>query len=298
MSRRFVVAGVVVAALAPGCKKKAREDAPPPPTPVATAASPDAGGLPPATAPDPDYERRREELLRRGDPAMMKSAPLVDDSAPAPNPADLIKPVGKDVMMVGAIKVDLARGTAEIPAAFAAPTSPLEYVAVAEQGKAYESLLTVAAAPVELRLALTLLGYEGTPPGADGTVPRATPTDSVEVSLVVDGKPRPLGDFMIDQKTGKAPPEVPWQVVGFADANRASALRSKDYLTLVERDVLAPMRRSVDAGNPYAQGQGLIANSKTIPVVGTKVTLVIARGPGGPAPKAPSPAAPSPSSTP
>src|SRR5688500_14797452 len=90
---RIAAVGVVVG-LSPACKKK-KEAAPPPAVaPIAV----EAAGLarpriPPATEPAPGYEARRDALLRRGDPANMQAAPVIDVNKPAENPADMIKVV-------------------------------------------------------------------------------------------------------------------------------------------------------------------------------------------------------------
>lgn len=285
MNRTLVAGALGVAlALALGCKKKESTASKGQETPAPATAPVDARGPTPATQPDPDFEKNRAELLRRGDPEMMKPAKVVDGSGPAATAADMIKVVSKDVMKVGAITVDLKAGRAELPAMVAFPTGPLEYVMVGVKGKAYESVFTVEAKAVELRLALTLLGFEGTVPAADGTLPAATAADSILVAVKVDGKERPLADYLVDNRSGKRAPDAPWQVVGFRDADRALALSTENFMTLVPRDVHAPLRITIDAGNPYAgPDQGLGLNKRTMPATGSKVTLVLRRRPDAPA---------------
>jgi hypothetical protein len=264
------------------CKKSEPKAAPPVASASADAGVPKKKRIPGPTEPDPDWEKRRDELLRRGDPEKMKPAPVLDQSKPVEiNASDLIKAVSKDLMMVRDIKVDLAAGTAEIPGQVALESGLLEFVAVSLGGKAYESLFTVNANAVELRLAMTLLGYEGTPPGPDGTWPAATDKDTVTVTVKVGGKDRPLTDFMIDRKTGKPPKTLPgWQVVGFSDAERSSSLTTLQLLTLVDREIWAPLR--IVAGgdaNPYAGPKaGFAPNGDALPPIGTEITLVIHRG--------------------
>src|SRR4051812_17010431 len=105
MKSLFALLLLASAALAgcKGCKSK-------PPETSSTETKPP--GPPSPSAPDPDWQKRRDELVRRGDPSVMKSAPVFDHSKPVPpTPTDMIKPVSKDVMMVGPIRVDLANGT-------------------------------------------------------------------------------------------------------------------------------------------------------------------------------------------
>lgn len=281
---RTLVAGVLALALLPACKKKTSTASRDQEAPTTAVAPPDARGPVPATQQDPDFEKNRAELMRRGDPEMMKPAKVVDGTEPAANPAEMIKVVSKDVMKVGAITIDLKAGRAEVPAMVAFPSGPLEYVMVSTKGKAYESAFTVEASVVELRLALTLLGFEGTMPAADGTLPAATAADSVLVAVAIDGKERPLADYLIDNKSGKRAPDAPWQVVGFRDADRTLALSTENFMTLVPRDVYAPLRITIDAGNPYAgPDQGLGLNKRTMPATGAKVSLVLRRRPDAPA---------------
>ncbi len=289
--QRFVLGGACVLALALAGCKSCKKSAPKATAPDPAAASRDAGargkpGVPSPTDPDPGYEARRDELLRRGDPEMMKPAKVIDTSAPPVNPAELIKVVSKDVMMVKQIRVDLAAGTAELPGRVSIDAGPLEYVAVALAGKAYESLFIVDTSVVELRLVLTLLGYEGSEPAADGSLPAATPADTVDVAVKIDGKERPLSAFLIDRKTGKAPKDMAWQVVGFRPSDRTAALTTLQLLTLVGQDAMAPLRIIGGAANPYAgPDAGLGPNADALPAVGSEVTLVIRRGKDAPPPR-------------
>lgn len=286
MSRTLVVA-LCATFLVSACKKKARTDATPPP-PAADAGA--VSKIPSPTAPDLGYEERRAELLKRGDPAMMQPAPVYDEKVPEQTAADLVKAVSKDVLMVGAIRVDLAKGRAELPAKVVVVSAPLEYIMVSPWGKAYESMLTVTATVVELRLALTLLGLEGTMPDASGKVAAPTAADTVTAALRVDGKERPLAWFLIDRRVKKPLADAPWQVIGFRDADRNAALRTQELMTLVARDQLAPLRITTDVGNVYAgPDHGVVADPKKLPAAGTEVTLVLARRVDAPPSKAASP---------
>lgn len=248
------------------------------PTTVVPPPKPAGPGDP--TAPDTTYEERRKLLLQRGSPEMMKDAPVALTTAPEVKPEQLITPIGKDLLQVGAIKVDLAKGRAEINAKVGATDQPLEYVAVSANGKAYESLFTVETNAVELRLALSLMGYEGTMPEKNtGNVSPATDEDTVFLTAIVGGKERPVAAYMIDKKTKKAPKDIPWQVIGFQAEDRDQALLTKDLFTLVQRDRHAPVRYSVDPGNSYAgPNEGLIGNAKLLPKEAA-ATLVIKRNP-------------------
>lgn len=288
MSRTLVIALCAIV-LVPSCKKKARNEPAPPPA----VASVDAGvkpRIPDPTAPDLGYEERRRKLLERGDPALMPTSPIPGTKPATPSTADLIKAVSKDVLMVGSIRVDLAKGTAELPAKVVVVDAPLEFIATTAWGKAYESMLSVTASAVELRLALTLLGFEGTVPDASGKIAPATAADSVMAELRVGDKQRPLGWYLIDRRAKKPLADAPWQVIGFRDSDRENALNVQELMTIVPKDHLAPLRLTVDVGNVYAgPDQGIVADPKKVPAAGTEVTLVLVRRAGAPAPPTPSP---------
>lgn len=283
----FAVVLAAVVGLHGGCKSKSKDKTgdvaavPTPPAPIVTPPGrevpPPAPGIRPATEPDPGYEARRAELLRRGNPEMMKEAPELPTTAPDVKAQQLIKPLGKDLVQVGTIKVDLAAGRLEIPAKVGSPAAPLEYVGVTPEGKAYESLLTVETNAVELRLALSLIGFEGVVPSPTGEVPPPTVNDTVLLAAMFGGKERPVSSLLVDRRTKKAPKDTPWQVIGFRAENRDQALLTKDFFTLVARDTYAPLRYTIDPGNPYAgPNEGYSGNPKAFPADG-KLTLVIKR---------------------
>jgi hypothetical protein len=236
-------------------------------------------GLPASTEPDPDYEARRDELLRRGDPNMMKDAPVIDPTK-MPEEAsatDLVKSVSKDVMMVKEIKVDLAKRRLEIPGQVAKNVNGiLEFVAVADVGgKAYESLFTIHATAVQFRLALTLLGHEGTTPDDKNAVAAPEPGQTMRVLVRVGDKEQPLSAYMIDRKTGKPPTaDLAFQAIGFRDADKYEALNTLQFISFVPHETFAALRVIGDVGNPYAgadQGLGL----GKMPAVGSPVTVIV-----------------------
>ncbi len=270
-----------------GCKDRSAKPAPAPPT---TAVVVDAGPprIPKPTDPDPDWERRRDELLRRGDPARMPIA-APDAGAAAMNPADMIKVVDRDHLKVGALTIDLAAGVIELPVTVSVTNAPLEYVLVAPGGKAYESLFIGEVSAIELRLALTLLGFDGPVPDGANDVPKASAADGLIATYRVGKRERPVADLFTLQASGKPPAPLPYQAIGFGPADRDAALATRELITLVARDRVAPLRIAVDAGNPYA-GQGVVTNTAAMPASGAALTLVLRRMPNGPAPQRPSPA--------
>jgi hypothetical protein len=263
---------LVAIAAASSCKCKSRDSAQPTAHPErggGAAESKDAAAkprIPPATEPDPGYEARRDELLRRGDPEVMKPAPVIDlDQPPAEASAtDLIKSVSKDVMMVKDVKVDLAKRRIEIPGKVVLREGMLEFIAVTPAGKTYESFLSVETTAVQLRLALTLLGLEG----KEG--------DVVGVSVALPGGEVPLADLLVDRKTDEKARALQFQVIPFDDKDKAEALRTAQMISLVDHEPFAPLRVVGDVGNPYAGAdQGLGLASKKVPEVGTAITLIL-----------------------
>lgn len=285
--RGWIALGVVAALAA--CKDRSAKpaDRAPPPAPVVDAGPP---RIPGPTEPDPDWEKRRDELLRRGDPARMPTA-SPDAGAPAANPADMIKVIDRDHLQVGKLTIDLAAGAVELPVELSATNAPLEYLLVGRGGKAYESLLVGDVSAVELRLALTVLGFDGPTPDGTNAVPAATAADSLMATLRSGGRERPVAELFTAQATGRAPRALPYQAIGFAPAERDAALATRELITLVTRDRVAPLRIAEDAGNPYT-GQGLVTNTQALPAGATDLVLVLRRLPAGPAGRRPSPGGP------
>lgn len=265
------------------CKDRSAKPAAQPPPAIVDAGAP---RIPKPTEPDPDYERRRDELLRRGDPARMPTG--TPDAGPVANPADLIKVVDRDHLKVGSALVDLAAGAIEIPVSLSATNAPLEYLLVARGGKAYEAAFVADLSAVELRLALTLLGFDGPVPDGTNAVPKASAADALLATYRSDGREHPVAELFALQASGKPPAPLPFQVIGFGPADRDGALATRDLITLVARDRVAPLRLSEDAGNPYT-GQGVVTNTAKLPTGRTDLTLVLRRMPAGPAPRRPSP---------
>jgi len=282
IARGWLALGALVAMTA--CKDRGAKPAAQPPPAVVDAGAP---RIPKPTEPDPDWERRRDELLRRGDPARMPiGAP--DAGAPVANPADLIKVVDKDHLKVGSVLIDLGAGALEIPVTLSATNAPLEYLLVARGGKAYEAAFVADVSAVELRLALTLLGFDGPIPDGANAVPAASAADALVATYRTGGREHPVAELFALQATGKPPAPLPFQAIGFGAADRDVALTTRELITLVARDRVAPLRLAEDAGNPYT-GQGVVTNTGKLPTASTDLALVLRRMPSGPAPRRPSP---------
>jgi hypothetical protein len=269
---RGVITFVAISIVAASCKCGDKAEKKEPRAAAPADAAPKR--LPGPTEPDPGYEARRDELLRRGDPSVMKDAPVIDQSQPPPEASatDLIKTVSKDVMMVKAIRVDLARRRLEIPGTIALQTGMLEFIAVAPGGKAYESMLTVDASAVQLRLALTLLGFEGT----DAAKPGQTMTVALRLKRGGKDVEVPIEELLIDRRTGKAPKDLRWWVTAFGDPDKNEALRTTQLVSVVAHERFAPLRVAGDTGNPYAgRDQGLTTDPEKVPAVTTPVTLIL-----------------------
>jgi hypothetical protein len=261
---RGPIAVVLLVVLAGASSCKCKKDSPQTAAGPALDAAPAKPRIPRPQDPDPDWEKRRDELLRRGNPEVMKDAPVIDQSQPPPEASatDLIKSVSKDVLMVKNVKVDLAKRRIEIPGTIVLQSGFLEFIAVTPAGKTYESMLSVDTTAVQLRLAMTMLGLE-----KEG--------DVVDISLSHGGKEAPLHEWLVDRKTGKPPAPLRFHVVPFADAEKNIALRSEQMISLVAHEPHPPLRVIGDLGNPYAGADQGIGLSKKVPAVGTAVTLIL-----------------------
>ena len=199
----------------------------------------------------------------------------------------------------------------------------LEYVAVAENGKEYESLFRLRCRPAHLQQALLMAGFqvgevtqdalgdyadkpgpEAQPPHSGGS-PRATrcgeqpksaPPMYVTIDVEVeqpDGswKRQPIESFMTDRRTGRPPARLCWIFTGsyFARSgpDDAGVFAADHTLSVIALwyDPSAVLNLTEGVGNPYrGAAAGLEVNPDAIPPRGTCVRLVLREG--GPNPSA------------
>jgi hypothetical protein len=159
----------------------------------------------------------------------------------------------------------------------------LEFIAVEQGGRDYESLFTLDCKPSALKFALLLIGCE------TGAVPREVKSGEkagdrlrIEVEWQADGKSKrvPLEKLLVDRKTKKSPAELPWVFTGsrfvkdiegrevfLADAEQA-------FISLWWNPAVL-INVGGEFGNPYhGDDQGFEANAAAIPPKGTPIKLI------------------------
>jgi len=229
-----------------------------------------------------DYERTRDALLARGDPNLMRPAPVHGLGAPsekldAQAIKRLVRPLSDTVLEIDALRIDLEAHSVEIPAAVALKEGILEYLVVTISGKAYESAFTADVVPLHLRLALTLAGFEEATPdnprGGDAVrvLVRYANAAGKEMSV-------PATALLVDRRTGRAPPALSWRFTGSDVHDGQVTADSTGSLVATRFDPTALVNATLDTGNPYEGPQtGLGVNKAVMPAVGTPVRLLLVR---------------------
>jgi len=182
------------------------------------------------------------------------------------------------------IRLDKEKSVLEIDGRICLAEGPLELFACAEGGKEYESLISLKGEPWRMHLMLLLMGlkpgggpeYQGDPtrPWGDTAV--------VEVRWEEDGKVvrKRAEDLILDVKTEKPMPHVEWVFVGSKfEKNEEgkdiyAANRDKSIIT-VFHDPYTILDNPLETGGDDTV---YIVNTKAVPPVDTKVTLVITPG--------------------
>jgi hypothetical protein len=221
-------------------------------------------------------------------PTIAPPAPTIDESHAAP--ADT------RITLFPHVVFDPAAGTLEVDAHVCLRRGILEYAAVAEGGKTYESLLVLPCRPSHLHTALLLAGCRpgDVGPHARGDAPPATaPAEPgtlvrLEVSIGSPAEAAPIERFLIDRRTGQSPDPLRWVFTG-SFFHRDQPDSPEYFIADVERslialwyDATALLNITRDVGNPYRGPVGLEVNTPMLPPPETPVRLRIIPVPAEP----------------
>jgi hypothetical protein len=183
---------------------------------------------------------------------------------------------GDDVKLPGVRIVGGDKKSIELTGKVSLTNNILEFIAVEPGGRDYESLLTVDCKPSALKFGLLLIGCaEGETNGSPLTI---------DVEWQEAGKPRriPVEAWLIDRRTGKTPPKLPFFFSGsgfvqdlFTSNKVFQADAEQAHIALWWQPSIVINIRG-DSGNPYKSGNsGFEVNSKVIPPVGTPIKLIL-----------------------
>jgi hypothetical protein len=174
----------------------------------------------------------------------------------------------------------------------------LEYLAVAEGGKEYESVFSLACRPAHLHAALLLAGYNPEPLPVELRGDYAGPEDvgapeprsagapshaSIDVELpAADGTWQrcPVESLLTERRTGQPPARLIWAFTG-SFFERDETQGGERFAADIERsialwyDPTALLNMTRDVGNAYrSAAAGLDVNRTQLPARGTPVRLV------------------------
>ncbi len=203
------------------------------------------------------------------------------------------------------VRLDRTAGVVSVDGAACLDRGILEYVAVAENGKEYESLFRLQCRPAHLQQALLMAGFQvgevtqdalgdyadkpgpETQPPHSGGQPKSAPPTYLTIDVEVeqpDGswKRQPVESFMTDRRTGRPPARLCWVFTGsyFARSgpDDAGVFAADHTLSVIALwyDPSAVLNLTEGVGNPYrGSAAGLEVNPDAIPQRNTCVRLVL-----------------------
>ena len=179
----------------------------------------------------------------------------------------------------------------EIEGAIANPTMPLEFVACADGGKAYESLVVLKCKPWNVQLALILAGLkEGGGPKSFGDATKPT-GDLVLVYISWEKSASTAGgdkktvsyrveELLIDSGTKKPLDLVGWSFSGSMfvdemDYDTGKPTGKKIYLADIEKNIIASWHDPAAILNIPTQGNLYLPYKELLPAAGTKIIMTI-----------------------
>lgn len=107
------------------------------------------------------------------------------------NHALSFKQTGSNTFQIGRVEFDKEKRTVTLPASVCVTNQIIEYALVTTRGKTYESLLATTASPVDVQLALLLLGVSQVPVLGDFKQPAPIPDTNalqIDVSWQINGQ--------------------------------------------------------------------------------------------------------------
>lgn len=187
--------------------------------------------------------------------------------------------VGPGLFRLGDLTISKTSSSVSLPAVVNMDKGLLEYLLVRKGDKTHESLFRTDVDPMALQTALLLIGLEGTDrpllqQGAQET-PEGNPV-VITVSYLRDKKmhhPRPE-EWLVKKSNGETTQisELSWVFTG-------SIIRNQKFLAREEGSIIAlyhdPVAQIDNASSGGESDKIWFVNEKTVPPVGTPVTITI-----------------------
>jgi hypothetical protein len=207
-----------------------------------------------------------------------EAAPFPAAAAEQPDPPALahspVKPIAPGLFQLGDVRLDQNRRTVVFPAVINMTGGNIEYVLVTTTGKTHESLLRTQASPLDIQLALLLLGAKGTTNALPEDPAQPLPGDGVEIEVSWNATGRlqrfRVEEFVTDRKAGNAMRRGPWTYNG-------SRLRPDGFAAMVDGSIVSlitdadalinnPRRGREDDDNWLIRTNGLPALNSAVEV--------------------------------
>ncbi|MBI5443173.1 MAG: hypothetical protein HY900_18395 [Deltaproteobacteria bacterium] len=172
-------------------------------------------------------------------------------------------------LLVGLVRLDPEKREVTLPAAINMAEGLLEYALVSTRGKLHESLLVTPAEPLDLQVALLLLGLKGNP-----TLQFQGDPVEIRVEWTADGAPRQerIERLIVNRRLGGPMPATDWIYTG-------SVVRNGIYVPQIDRSIVATYHDpSAIINNPDPDGGSdkvWFVNTEAAPPRGTPVTVTI-----------------------
>lgn len=203
-------------------------------------------------------------------------APPVDTmphhQASSPPPVKMVKP---GVFEVGGCTIHKELSQVVFPASVNMKEGLLEYLLVSRAGKLHESLLQTDIEPYALQIALLLTGLEGSsqPLALQGQA--GTPSgDPIRIWLgwAENGEEKkiPIEQWVLVNQ--RPVTDIPWVFTGSVIAGGVFMAQADKSIVAVYHDPVAMIDHQLESG---ANDEVWTVNSSTVPMVGTKVKVII-----------------------
>ena len=193
-----------------------------------------------------------------------------------------LQQTGSNTFRIGRVEFDKVERTVSIPARVRVRNQVVEYALVTEQGKAYESLFTTDARPMDIHLAFLLLGTGVAELTNDSAKPISVPqTNAVKIEVTWESNGQPARFALADLiclTSGHPDPTAPsmrlekWFYNGsLFDRAGFAAQREGSIVSLIRDPVALINNPGADRSNDDIH----FPNTRLLPPEGTEVRVLV-----------------------